>query len=219
MNKWSSNKSTTQTFDQQRHEGNDGRFQLGNRQSVRPVVPGRVLWERSHCSPALDQLTARGMLDGQLKDGDALKCKIICFNLPSSFQIPRRISWICWEVSVKTEETKVELVGRTGIIFKQTGTHLPGLTQPAHCWVTQSHDDSKEGVQVPVLFATSTENVKRCTLEVRTNKTTSSSPNEKQSRHSPLTEQQSWWTSWEAAPSCWAGSTDTSLWSPRTGFR
>lgn len=40
----------TLTFDQQRHEGNDGRFQLGNSQSVRPVVPGRVLWKQSYCS-------------------------------------------------------------------------------------------------------------------------------------------------------------------------
>lgn len=38
------------TFDQQRHEGNDGRVQLGHSEPVRPVVPGRVLWKYSHCS-------------------------------------------------------------------------------------------------------------------------------------------------------------------------
>ena len=38
------------TFDQQRHEGDDGRLQLGHGQTVGPMVPGRVLWKQSHCS-------------------------------------------------------------------------------------------------------------------------------------------------------------------------
>lgn len=36
------------TFDQQGHERNDGRLQLGYCQSVRPVVPGWVLWKQLH---------------------------------------------------------------------------------------------------------------------------------------------------------------------------
>lgn len=40
-------------------------------------------------------------------------------------------------------------------------THLPGLTQPAYCWITQSHNDSKEGVHIPVLLTAFTENMKR----------------------------------------------------------
>lgn len=40
-------------------------------------------------------------------------------------------------------------------------THLPGLIQPAHCWVAQAHNDSKEGVKVPTLLTALTESVKR----------------------------------------------------------
>lgn len=32
-------------------------------------------------------------------------------------------------------------------------TNLPGLIQPADRWVAQPHDNSKEGIQVPVFLA------------------------------------------------------------------
>lgn len=36
------------TFDQQRHERNDGRLQFGHCESVDSVVPGWILWRQSH---------------------------------------------------------------------------------------------------------------------------------------------------------------------------
>src|SRR4029434_9078853 len=30
-------------------------------------------------------------------------------------------------------------------------THLPGLTESAHCWVAHAHDDGEEGVEIPEL--------------------------------------------------------------------
>lgn len=44
--------------------------------------------------------------------------------------------------------------------MKDRQTHLPGLVQPAHCWVAQSHDDGEEGVQIPVLLTAWIENTK-----------------------------------------------------------
>lgn len=68
-------------------------------------------------------------------------------HLPSSFQILHNTFWIYWEVSVEPKNKKLSaLTVKEEAENLQAGTHLPGLTQSAHCWVTQSHDDGKEGI-------------------------------------------------------------------------
>lgn len=74
--------SECHVFNHQRHEGNDGRIQLGDCESIRSVVPGRI------------------------------------------HQV--------FKFSVK--------------LLKLAGKLLPGLTESAHCWVTQSHNDGKEAI-------------------------------------------------------------------------
>lgn len=43
-------KSMGRTFYHQRHEGNDGRIQFGDCESIRSVVPGRILQKHSEPS-------------------------------------------------------------------------------------------------------------------------------------------------------------------------